>query len=154
VRICKSQRERERERERAINMVKNPFNICSRSQCTIIISMIVTTNDGLHFWFGCGSPIKTIFEVALHHIKVVTCVLCLCECIWRPSVLRKEIVILQKREHMRWISISFNEICHAKFVLICNELFVQSFFANLSTQRRKFLALIITLCKWVQVGYN
>jgi hypothetical protein len=43
--------------------------------------MIVTTNDGLYFWFGCGSPIKTIFEVALHHIKVVTCVLCLCECI-------------------------------------------------------------------------
>jgi len=129
VQICKSQRERERERERESHqpMVKNPFNISSRSQiqCTIIMSMIVTTNDGLYFWFGCGSPIKTIFEVALHHIKVVTCILCLCECIWRPSVLWKEIVILQKKEHMRQISISFNEICHTKIVLICNEWFVQ-----------------------------
>jgi hypothetical protein len=108
-------------------MVKNPFNICSRSQiqCTIIISMIVTTNDGLYFWFGCGSPIKTIFEVALHHIKVITCVLNFCECIWRPSLLQKEIVILQKKEHMRRISISFNEICHKKIVLTCNGQFVQ-----------------------------
>lgn len=40
-------------------------------------------------------------------------------------MLRKEIVVLQKKEHMRQISTSFNEICHTKIVLICNEWFVQ-----------------------------
>jgi hypothetical protein len=129
VRICKSQRERVRERERKSHqpIVKNPFNICSRSQiqCTIIISMIVTINDGLYFWFGCGSPIKTIFEVALHHIKVVTCVLCLCECIWWPSMLWKEIVILQKKSTWDGSPSVLMRSAHAKIVLICNEWFVQ-----------------------------